>query len=147
VWKEAPSAARPLQLEVVPVLATSVTQLETAFSDLNRNVEALLVAPQVFFSVHRRRLIELTASTRLPAIYERRAFPDAGGLMSYGPNYAALIRKSARHVDKILNGVAPADLPVEQPTEYQFVLNLRTAKALAAYVPEPILLRADEVIR
>ena len=90
---------------------------------------------------------ESQALLALLAIYERRAYPEAGGLMSYGPNYAALIGKSARHVDKILKGVTPADLPVEQPTEYEFVINLRTAKALAVYVPEPILLRADEVIR
>ena len=83
----------------------------------------------------------------MPAIYERRAFPDAGGLMSYGPNYAALFRKAARHVDKILRGATPADLPVEQPTEYDFVINLKTAKALGLIIPQAVLARADELIR
>ncbi|HTS53538.1 MAG TPA: ABC transporter substrate binding protein, partial [Burkholderiales bacterium] len=97
--------------------------------------------------VHRRRLIELASLARLPAIYERRAFPDAGGLMSYGPNYAAVVRSAARHVDKILKGTSPADLPVEQPTEYEFVINLKTAKALGLAIPQSVLVRADEVIR
>jgi putative ABC transport system substrate-binding protein len=147
VWREAPAAARRLRIDIVPVLVTTPKELETAFEELNRHVEALLVAPQVFFSVHRRRLIELTSLTRLPAIYERRAFPDAGGLMSYGPNYAAVVRSAARHVDKILRGARPADLPVEQPTEYEFVINLKTAKTLGLTIPQPVLVRADEVIR
>jgi len=147
VWKEAPAAARHLRLEISPVLMTTPEELETAFTDLNQRVQALLVAPQVFFSVHRKRLIELTVSARLPAIYERRALPDAGGLVSYGPNYIALLRKAARHVDKILQGASPADLPVEQPTEYELVINLRTARALHLRIPQPVLVRADDVIR
>ena len=147
VWREAPGAARRLRIDIVPVLVTTPDKLETAFAELNRRVQALLVAPQVFFSVNRRRLIELAASTRLPAIYERRAFPDAGGLMSYGPNYAAVVRSAARHVDKILRGARPAELPVEQPTEYELVINLKTAKALGLSIPQSVLVRADELVR
>jgi putative tryptophan/tyrosine transport system substrate-binding protein len=147
VWKEVPAAAHRLGIDIVPVLVTTLPQLESAFLDLNRRVQALLVAPQVFFSVHRQRLIELTISTRLPAIYERRAFPDAGALMSYGPNYTTLLRNAAHHVDRILKGARPAELPVEQPTEYDLVINLKTAKALGLAIPETVLARTDKVIR
>jgi len=129
------------------VLVNTPNDLDVAFADLNRKVEALLVAPQVFFSLHRRKIVELAILARLPAIHELRAFPDAGALMSYGPNYPALFRKAAHHVDRILKGARPADLPVEQPTEYELVINLRTAKALGLMIPPPILARADDVIR
>jgi putative ABC transport system substrate-binding protein len=147
VWREAQAAAQRLGIDIVPVLITTPNDLENAFVGLNRRVEALLIAPQLFFSVHRQRLIELASLTRLPAIYELREYPAAGGLMSYGPNYSALFRKAARHVDKILRGAKPADLPVEQPTEYEFVINLKTAKALGLSIPKSVLVRADEVIR
>jgi putative ABC transport system substrate-binding protein len=146
-WSEAQAAAQRLRISIVPVLITTPDELKIAFADLNHRVQALLVAPQLFFSVHRRTVIELAALTKLPAIYELRAHPEAGGLMSYGPNYPALHRKAARHVDKILQGIKPADLPVEQPTEYEFVINLRTAKALGLTIPQSVLVRADEVIR
>jgi putative ABC transport system substrate-binding protein len=146
-WKEAQEAARRLRIDIVPVLITAPNDLEIAFVALNRRVEALLVAPQAFFAVHRRSIIELASRSRLPAIHERRVFPEGGALMSYGPNYAALLRKTARHVDKILKGTEPADLPVEQPTEYELVINLKTAKALGLTIPQSILARADEVIR
>ena len=147
VWRAAPGAARRLRIDIVPVLVTTPDELETAFAELNLRVQALLVAPQAFFSVHRRRLIELESLTRLPAVHEHRAFPHAGALMSYGPDYTALCRKAARHVDKILKGARPADLPVEQPTEYEFVINLKTAKALGLTIAQSILLQANEVIR
>ena len=147
VWRAAPGAARRLRIDIVPVLVTTPDELETAFAELNLRVQALLVAPQAFFSVHRRRLIELESLKRLPAIHEHRAFPHAGALMSYGPDYTALCRKAARHVDKILKGARPADLPVEQPTKFEFVINLKTAKALGLSIPQSVLVRADEVIR
>ncbi len=146
-WKEAQVAARRLRINIVPVLITTPNELEPTFAELNRRVEALLFAPQAIFAVHRRRVIELESLTRLPAIHESRDFPDAGALMSYGPNYVALLRKAARHVDKILKGARPADLPVEQPTEYELVINLKTAKALGLTIPQPVLVRANEVIR
>jgi putative ABC transport system substrate-binding protein len=146
-WKQAQMAARRLHIDLVPVLITTANELESAFTGLDRRVEALLVAPQVFLGTHRRRVIELIALARLPSIHERRALPEAGALMSYGPNYGALLRQAARHVDKILKGTRPADLPVEEPTEYEFVINLKTAKALGLRVPQSVLATANEVIR
>jgi len=147
VWREAPAAARQLRIKVVPVLIRTPNDFDTAFAGLNRRVQALLVAPQFFFSVHRQKIIELAASSRLPATHELRNFPDEGALMSYGPDYGAIVRKAARHVDKILRGAKPADLPVEQPTEYELVINLKTAKALGLTVPQSMLARANALIR
>lgn len=146
-WREAQVAARGLRIDLIPVLIMTPNQLETAFAEINGRVEGLLVAPQQFFAVHRRSIIELASRARLPAIYDLRFWPEAGGLMSYGANYLALYRKASRHVDRILKGARPADLPVEQPTEYELVVNLKTAKALGLAVPQSVLLRANEVIR
>jgi putative ABC transport system substrate-binding protein len=92
-------------------------------------------------------LVKLASKDRLPSIYFLRQFADEGGLMSYGPNNGDLWRRSAGYVDKILKGAKPGDLPIEQPTKFEFVVNLKTAKALGITIPESILLRADEVIR
>ena len=146
-WMELQAAARQLRIDLVPVLVPTPDQLETAFAGLNRRVQALFVAPQLLFSLHRRQVIDLASLARLPAIYGARAFPDAGGLISYGPDYRALYRNAARYVDKILKGAKPADLPVEQPTDYELVINLKTAKALGLTIPQSVLLGAKEVIR
>ena len=146
-WRQAQEAARQLRIDVVPVLITTPDQLEAVFAGLNRRVQALFVAPQLLFAVHRRKVIELAALARLPAIYETRRYPDSGGLMSYGPNYLALYRSAARYVDKILKGAKPADLPVEQPTEYELVVNLRTARTLGLKIPQSVLLSAETLIR
>jgi putative tryptophan/tyrosine transport system substrate-binding protein len=145
-WRGAQAAAQRLNIEIVPVLVNTSKELEAVFSGINRKLQALLVAPQAFFAVHRRRLIDLATLNKLPTIHERKAFPEAGAIMSYGPSYAALLRKTASHVDKILKGTRPADLPVEQPTEYELVINLKTAKTLGLRVPQAVLIRADEVI-
>jgi putative ABC transport system substrate-binding protein len=92
-------------------------------------------------------LVELASKDRLPSIYFARHFADEGGLMSYGPNFGDLWRRSAGYVDKILKGAKPGDLPIEQPTKFELIVNLKTAKALGITIPESILLRADEVIR
>jgi putative ABC transport system substrate-binding protein len=91
-------------------------------------------------------LVEAAWKTRLPAIYQHRAFVDVGGLMSYGPYMPDLFRRAASYVDKILKGAKPADLPVERPTKFEFVINMKTAKALGLTIPPSVLARADEVI-
>jgi len=99
------------------------------------------------FSSERRRLVDLAAKNRLPAVFPFREFGDAGGLMSYGPNLADLLRRAATYVDKILKGAKPGDLPIERPTKFDFVINLKTAKALGLTIPPSLLGRADEVIQ
>jgi putative ABC transport system substrate-binding protein len=100
----------------------------------------------MFFS-ERRRLLDLAAKNRLPAVYPQREFVDAGGLMAYGPDLADLFRRAATYVDKILRGAKPGDLPVEQPTKFELVVNLKTAEALGLTIPQSVLGRADEVIQ
>jgi len=99
------------------------------------------------FLIERRRLVDLAAKNRLPTVYAWREYVDAGGLMAYGPNLADLFRRAATYVDKILKGAKPADLPVEQPTKFELIINLKTAKALGLTIPPSVLLRADEIIQ
>jgi putative ABC transport system substrate-binding protein len=108
---------------------------------------ALTVFPAPMFSIERRRLAELAANNRLPTMFSFRDYVDAGGLMAYGPSIADLFRRAAAYVDKILKGAKPADLPVEQPTTFELVINLKTAKALGLTIPPSLLGRADEVIQ
>jgi ABC-type uncharacterized transport system substrate-binding protein len=99
----------------------------------------------MFFN-ERRRLVGLAAKNRLPAVYATREFVDAGGLMSYGPDFADIFRRAATYMDKILTGAKPGGLPVEQPTKFELVINLQTAKTLGLTIPRPVLERANEVI-
>src|SRR5437870_3294124 len=112
----------------------------------NARAGALIIFPSPMFYVHHRRLVDLAAKHRLPAMYVFREAVEAGGLMCYGANIPDLARRAAAYVDKILRGAEPADLPVEQPTEFEFVINLKTAKALGLTIPQMILLQADQVI-
>ncbi len=107
----------------------------------------LTVLPSARFLREHRRLVDLAAKNRLPAVYTSREFVDAGGLMSYGANQPDLFRRAATYVDKILKGAKPADLPVEQPTKFELVINLKTAKALGLTIPQSVLAHADEVIQ
>ena len=108
---------------------------------------ALLVLPGLLFSYHRKRLAELAVKNQLPAIYWQRQFAEVGGLMAYGPKMSDLSRRAAAYVDKLLRGTKPADLPVEQPTKFELVINLKTAQALGLTIPLTLLFQADEVIR
>ena len=145
--KEAEVAARALGVRLQFVEARGPADFDRAFSDMTRaRAGALTVLASVMFFSERRRLVDLAAKNRLPAVYPLREFVDAGGLMSYGPNVADLFRRAATYVDKILKGAKPADLPVEQPTKFELVINLKTAKALGLTIPPSLLARADEVI-
>jgi putative ABC transport system substrate-binding protein len=108
---------------------------------------AVTVLANTMFFNERRRLVDLAAKNRLPVMYGVREYVDAGGLMAYGPSLTDLFRRAATYVDKILKGAKPADLPVEQPTKFELVINLKTAKDLGLTIPQSVLARADEVIQ
>jgi len=130
------------------VEARGTADFDRAFSDMTTaRAGALTVLPSSMFNTERRRLADLAAKSRLPAVYQLREYVDAGGLMAYGANLADLNRRAAAYVDRILKGAKPADLPVEQATKFELVINLKTAKALGITIPQSVLLRADEVIQ
>jgi putative ABC transport system substrate-binding protein len=132
---------------VLPLQAQTPAEIEDAFSTMAReNAKAILVPPDPFFVSQFRRIVELAGKTRSLSASTVREFPDAGGLMSYGPNLADNYRRAATYVDKILKGAKPADLPVEQPTKFEFVINGRTARALGLKIPPDLRLRADKVL-
>jgi ABC-type uncharacterized transport system substrate-binding protein len=142
------SAARSLELQVQLVEARGAGDFDGAFAAMARErAGALFVVQDPAFIPHRARLVDLAAKNRLPSIFTQRADVEAGGLMSYGPNLADMYRRTATYVDKILKGAKPADLPVEQPTKFELVINLKTAKALGLTIPSSLLQRADEVIQ
>jgi putative tryptophan/tyrosine transport system substrate-binding protein len=143
----AESAARKLGLRLQSIAARRGRDLDDAFSSMARErADGLMVqVDPVFFSA-RSQLVLLAAKHRLPAVYGVREFAEAGGLMSYGTNIAYQFRRAATYVDKILKGAKPADLPVEQPTKFELVINMKTAKALGLTIPPLLLQRADQVI-
>jgi putative ABC transport system substrate-binding protein len=146
--KEAEVAARTLEVRLQFVEAGGPEDFDRAFSDMTRaRADALTVLSSTMLFVERRHLVELAAKHRLPAVYTSREYVDAGGLMAYGPDLADLFRRTATYVDKILKGAKPADLPVEQPTKFELVINLKTAKALGLTIPQSLLGRADEIIQ
>ena len=141
-------AAPSLSIQLSFVSVQRPEEIEKAFLAVRRaHAQALYVLSAAQFGIHRRTLLKQVSKARLPSMYEQRHFPEEGGLMSYGANYADQYRRSAEYVDKILKGAKPGDLPIEQPTQFELVVNLKTAKALGITIPESILLRADEVIR
>jgi putative ABC transport system substrate-binding protein len=145
--QRASGAARALGVQLQVFAAEGAADFQRAFSEMRAaSVDAVSVQSTNVFFRARQRLAELMTQNRLPSVYLSREFVDAGGLMSYAPNVADLFRRAATYVDKILKGTKPADLPVEQPTKFELVINLRTAKALGLTVPQSLLARADEVI-
>jgi putative ABC transport system substrate-binding protein len=122
--------------------------IETAFqSATKQRANALIVLRTPFSGIQRTRIVALAANSRLPAIYSNAEYVDVGGLLYYGPNSADLYRRAATYVDKILKGAKPADLPVEQPKKFEFIINLRAAKQIGLTIPPNMLARADKVIK
>ena len=142
-------SARTLRLTLMPVDVRRVEELEGAFAKIRRGQKAqgLLVMHQPVAFVHRKLIVKLAAADRLPTMYGSREAAVDGGLMAFGPSMPAIYRRAAVFVDRILKGARPADLPVEQPTEFELAINLKTAKALGLTIPPEVLARADEVIR
>jgi putative ABC transport system substrate-binding protein len=148
VIEELKAAAPSLSIELNFVGARTVQEIDPAFSAVSRaHAQALYVIEDPLFLTQRMMLLNLTLRAQLPVIYGERRFADAGALMSYGPNFGELWYRSAGYVGKILKGANAGDLPIEQPTKFELVVNLKTAKALGLTIPESILVRADEVIK
>jgi putative tryptophan/tyrosine transport system substrate-binding protein len=145
--EETGAAARTLGVTLQPVAARYADELEQAFASAERTqAEGLLVFTHGFAVLNRARIMELAARQRLPVMYGWREFVEEGGLMSYGPDIQILVRQAAIYVDRILRGEKPSNLPVQQPTRLELIINLKTAKALGLTVPPTLLARADEVI-
>jgi putative ABC transport system substrate-binding protein len=146
--REAEAASRALGVRVQPLEVQGPSDIDRAFVAMTRErAGALLVLSDSMFIVQRERIADFAAKSRLPAVYGLRLHAEAGGLIAYGANLLDLVRLTATYVDKILKGAKPGDLPVEQPTKFELVINLKTARALGITVPHSLLLRADEVIQ
>ena len=140
------TATQALGLKLQGLAVHGLPEVDSVLAALSKERGgALIVTAEPLFFSHRSQIIEIAAKHRLPAIYNSRAFVDAGGLMSYGPSLPDLWRRAAIYVDKILKGAKPGDLPVEQPTKFELVINLKTAKALGLTIPPSLLMRADQV--
>ena len=143
---ETQAEARRLGLEIIPLALRRAEDIASAFLDLKTKADAVYVAVDQLIVANRPRILALAVGERMPTIFSERDFVKAGALMSYGPNYSELFWHSADFVDKILRGTKPADIPVEQPTKFELVINLTTAKALGLKIPPSVLARADDVI-
>jgi putative ABC transport system substrate-binding protein len=145
--RHAQDAARALGVRLQPLEARGPSDIDNAFAAMARErAGAVIVLADTTFIAHRARIAGLAAKSRLPAVYGLTDHAQAGGLMAYGPNIADLYRRAATYVDKILKGAKPADLPVEEPTKFELVINLKTAKALGLTIPPSVLVRSDQVI-
>ena len=146
-WKELQEPAKRLGVLLLPLEVRSVAELPKALEDATRQrLGALFLLPDPVITPQMKRIAEFAANNRLPSIFHVSEFADMGGLMSYGSDRADMFRRAAIYVDKILNGAKPADLPVEQPTTFELVVNMRTAKALGITIPQTILIRTDRLI-
>ena len=147
-WKESQLAALELGLQLHSMEVSSSAKFEGAFQAANKaRSGALAVTGNPSNNSYRKRIAELAIKSRLPAIYTRGNYVASGGLMSYGADLAELYRRAATYVDKVLKGTKPADLPVEQPTKFEFVINLKAAKQIGLTIPPNVLVRADKVIK
>jgi putative ABC transport system substrate-binding protein len=145
--REAQAAAQALGVRLQTLEARSPQEIDDAFAAMTRErAGALLIIPDTLFWSQRRQIVELAVKRRLPSMRIGESYAEAGGLMSYGPSYLDLERRAATFVDKILKGANPADLPVELPTKFELVINLKTAKAIGLTIPHPLLQRADQII-
>ena len=146
--KDLKAAAQHLGIQLQVLEVRSPNEFGPAFVAMARESAAgLLVVTDPVFVAHRTRLADLAARHRLPSMHGVRAYVEAGALISYGPSVADIFHRAATYVDKILKGARPGDLPVEQPTKFELVINLKTARALGLTIPQSLLLRADEVIQ
>jgi putative tryptophan/tyrosine transport system substrate-binding protein len=147
-WREAQAAAQALGLRLQSLEVRSSNDFDSAFeAALRERARALIASPEPLINTHLKRIVEFAAKNRLPAMYAGPEVVDAGGLMSYAPDYTYQYRRAATYVDKILKGAKPADLPVEQPTKFELVINLKAAKQIGLTIPPNVLARADRVIR
>ncbi|MGQ0579771.1 MAG: ABC transporter substrate-binding protein [Betaproteobacteria bacterium] len=148
LWEKQLSATAPaLGVKILFLHVTKREDLAGAMKQARRHARAIMVVPDPMTTNHRREVVNLAAKQRLPGMYSMRDFVDDGGLISYGIDMNRILRRGAEYVDKILKGAKPADLPIEQPTKFELVVNLKTAKALGITIPQSILQQADEVIR
>ena len=147
-WKESQQPARELGLQLHSIEVESADKFDGAFKEaIKARSAALVVSGSPLFNSFLKQIADLAIKNRLPAIGSREDFVDSGGLMSYGPDRADAYRHAARYVDKILKGAKPADLPVEQPTEFELVINFKTAKTLGLTIPPLVMMRAQRVIK
>jgi len=147
--KDAQEAAEKIKIQIRPAVMDKVEEIEAAFSTMNRErAEALIVQPLFISNLGQgQRIADLAVRTRLPTVSDGGGFAEAGGLLFYGPDQKPMFQRAATFVDKILQGTKPTDLPIEQPTKFEFVINLKTAKALSLTIPQSVLFRADRVIK
>ena len=147
-WKESQFSARELGLQLYSMEVSGADKFESAFKEaIKAGSAALSVIGNPLFNTHQKKIADLAAKNRLPAIYARGDFIESGGLMSYGPDQVEPYRRAAWMVDKILKGTKPADIPVEQPTKFELMINLKTAKALGLTIPSIVMMRAEKVIK
>jgi putative ABC transport system substrate-binding protein len=146
-WKELQIPAQQLAVQLLSLEVSSTNDFDKAFEDATKErAGALAVMPAPLFAGNFKRIADLAAKSRLPSIFQFSEFTDAGGLLAYGPDRSDMFRRAAAYVDKILKGAKPADLPMERPTKFEFVINMKTAKTLGITLPNAILLRATRLI-
>jgi putative ABC transport system substrate-binding protein len=148
IWNETQAAAQTLGLQLQSLEVRNQTELENAFDSATRlGIHALLVVPDPFLQSHRKQIVDFAARSRLPAIYTDPEYVEDGGLMSYAANPLEFYTRAATFVDRILKGEKPGDIPIEQPTKFELVINLKTAKQIGLTIPPNVLARADRVIK